>query len=76
MKFFLSITENGFPVKGEDTMSIQQALKDYERVNYFKGATDALMKAIHDDGIDIRCYFSWSTSSSFLPLQVFPTFYY
>lgn len=64
-KLPIFITENGFSVKGEDNMPIQQALKDDERIDYFKGATDTLIKAIHDDGVDIRCYFSWSLLDNF-----------
>ena len=57
---FPSVTENGFAVKGEDDISIQEALKDDERIHYFEGTTDALVKAIHEDSIDIRSYFPWS----------------
>ena len=46
-------------------MPIQDALKDYDRIRYFQGATDALVKAIHEDGVDIRSYFPWSEFFSF-----------
>ena len=59
--FFLqSVTENGFAVKGEDDMPIQEALKDHDRVHYFQGITAALVNAIHEDKIDIRSYIPWS----------------
>ena len=47
----------------ENHMSIQEALEDYDRVHYFQGTTAALVRAIHEDGIDIRSYFPWSTVS-------------
>lgn len=60
-------------------MPIQDALKDYDRIRYFQGATDALVKAIHEDGVDIRSYFPWSKVFSFflwLPLLLMtPCFY-
>ena len=58
--FFQSVTENGFAVKGEDDMPIQEALKDHDRVHYFQGITAALVNAIHEDKIDIRSYIPWS----------------
>ena len=42
-------------------MPIEDALKDYDRIRYFQGNTAVLIKAIHEDGIDIRSYFPWST---------------
>ncbi|KAF8876839.1 beta-glucosidase 1B [Infundibulicybe gibba] len=51
------VTENGFAVKGENDMPLEQALKDSDRVNYFRGTTAALLAAIHEDGVDVRAYF-------------------
>jgi Glycosyl hydrolase family 1 len=55
-----SITENGFAVKGENDMPLEQALKDTDRVNYFRGNTAAPLTAIYEDSIDVRAYFQWS----------------
>lgn len=55
-----SVTENGFAVKDEGTMPLEQALNDTDRIHYFEGTTSVLLQAIHEDGIDIRAYFPWS----------------
>jgi len=57
---FFSVTENGFAVKGENDLQLQEALNDRDRVHYFQGTTAALLNAIHEDGVDIRSYFAWS----------------
>jgi beta-glucosidase len=58
----ISVTENGFAVKDEDSMPREQAIKDTDRVNYFKGTTRSLLAAINEDGVDVRAYFPWSMS--------------
>ncbi len=65
-----SVTENGFAVKDEDAMPLEQALLDHDRVQYFRGTTSALLAAIHEDGVDIRAYFPWSKSYLCLALRV------
>ncbi|KAH0578753.1 Beta-glucosidase 1B [Termitomyces sp. 'cryptogamus'] len=62
-KMPLYVTENGFAVKDEN--SLEQALVDTDRVNYFKGATKNLMLAIFEDGVDVRSYFPWSFLDNF-----------
>ncbi|KAK0229748.1 glycoside hydrolase family 1 protein [Armillaria nabsnona] len=59
------VTENGFAVKDEDAMPLEQALLDHDRVQYFRGTTSALLAAIHEDGVDIRAYFPWSFLDNF-----------
>ncbi|KAL0580566.1 Beta-glucosidase 1B [Marasmius crinis-equi] len=59
------VTENGFSVKDEDTLSLSEALKDTDRLNYFRGTTDSLLKAITEDGVDVRAYFPWSFLDNF-----------
>lgn len=59
---YFSVTENGFAVKDEDAMPREQAIQDVQRVKYFEGTTNALMQAIHEDGVDVRAYFPWSKS--------------
>ena len=60
-----SITENGFAVKDENTMPLEQALADHDRVQYFKGNTAAILAAVREDGVDIRSYFAWSLLDNF-----------
>ncbi|TFL04985.1 glycoside hydrolase family 1 protein [Pterulicium gracile] len=59
------VTENGFAVKDEHTKSVEDAIKDTERVHYFKGVTASLRAAILEDGCDIRAYFGWSLLDNF-----------
>ncbi|KAJ3864226.1 glycoside hydrolase family 1 protein [Lentinula novae-zelandiae] len=54
------VTENGFAVKDEDTMPLEQALNDTDRVHYFEGTTRVLLQATHEDGVDVKAYFPWS----------------
>jgi len=46
-------------------LPLDQAIFDTDRVNYFKGATTALLAAVNEDGIDIRSYFPWSLLDNF-----------
>ena len=46
-------------------MSLEQALADTDRVNYFKGNTAAILAARNEDGVDIRGYFAWSLMDNF-----------
>lgn len=39
---------------------MEDALQDNDRVNYFKGITNALKNAMLEDGVDVRAYFPWS----------------
>ncbi|KII91962.1 glycoside hydrolase family 1 protein [Plicaturopsis crispa FD-325 SS-3] len=59
------VTENGFAVKDEDTMAKEEALLDHDRVQYFRGTTNALAQAVLEDGVDIRAYFPWSFIDNF-----------
>ncbi|KAJ3732805.1 glycoside hydrolase family 1 protein [Lentinula guzmanii] len=59
------VTENGFAVKDEDTMPLEEALNDTDRVHYFEGTTRVLQQAIHEDGVDVRAYFPWSLLDNF-----------
>ena len=60
-----SITENGFAVKDENTMPLEQALADHDRVQYFRCNTAAILAAVREDGVDIRSYFAWSLLDNF-----------
>lgn len=58
------ITENGYAVKGESQMSAEDAVKDADRVTYYRGYLDAVRGAV-EDGADIRSYFAWSFHDNF-----------
>ncbi|KAF4613289.1 hypothetical protein D9613_010794 [Agrocybe pediades] len=64
-KLPIFVTENGFAVKGENDKPLEEALQDSERVHYFQGTTNALMSAIHEDGVQIKSYFPWSFLDNF-----------
>lgn len=61
----ISVTENGFAVKDEDKMPVEEALQDHDRVQYYRGVTESLIKAVNDDGVDVRAYFAWSLLDNF-----------
>ena len=60
-----SVTENGFAVKDEDKMPVEEAIQDHDRVQYYRGVTESLIKAMVDDGVDVRAYFAWSLLDNF-----------
>ncbi|KAL1757376.1 glycoside hydrolase family 1 protein [Schizophyllum commune] len=64
-KLPIYVTENGFAVKDEDSMPKEQAIKDTDRVNYFRGNTKAILDAVNEDGVDVRAYFPWSLLDNF-----------
>lgn len=64
-KMPIFVTENGFAVKGENSLSIEEALHDTDRIEYFQGACNALVAAVSEDGVDVRSYFPWSLLDNF-----------
>ncbi|KAK7027949.1 Beta-glucosidase 1B [Paramarasmius palmivorus] len=64
-KMPIYVTENGFAVKDEDSLPREEALKDHDRVQYFRGTTAALLNAVVEDGVDVRAYFPWSLLDNF-----------
>jgi len=64
-KMPIFVTENGFAVSQENSLPLPGALEDTDRVNFYKGATDAIKKAVEEDGVDIRSYFAWSLLDNF-----------
>lgn len=46
-------------------MPLDQALKDTDRINYFRGTTAALLAAVNEDSVDVRGYFPWSFLDNF-----------
>ncbi|THG95264.1 hypothetical protein EW026_g6363 [Hermanssonia centrifuga] len=60
-----SVTENGFAVKDEDKKTVEEALQDDDRVQYYRGVTSSLLAAVKEDGVDVRGYFGWSLLDNF-----------
>ncbi|KAG6885723.1 Beta-glucosidase 1B [Termitomyces sp. T32_za158] len=60
-----SVTENGFACKDESSLTVAEAIHDNDRVEYYRGYTQALLEAINLDGVDIRSYFAWSLLDNF-----------
>lgn len=58
-----SVTENGFAVKDENSMSLEDALLDTDRKIYYEGNLKAILAAVNE-GVDIRAYFAWSRTFS------------
>lgn len=54
------ITENGWNTPKNDSLSIEEELKDDMRIKYYKDHLEMLHKAIHRDGVDVRGFFGWS----------------
>ncbi|KAF8999138.1 beta-glucosidase 1A [Cyathus striatus] len=59
------VTENGFTIIGEPDLPPEKAVHDADRVDYFKGYTQALLEAVNLDGVDVRSYFAWSLLDNF-----------
>ena len=60
MLSWFSVTENGFPVKGENNLPVELAVQDTDRQEYFEQYTKALLEAVTEDNADVRGYFGWS----------------
>ncbi|PPQ75617.1 hypothetical protein CVT24_010985 [Panaeolus cyanescens] len=58
------VTENGFAAKS-DSGTVEEALKDTDRVNYYRGYTRALVDAVKEDGVLVKSYFAWSLLDNF-----------
>jgi beta-glucosidase len=54
------VTENGTSVKGESDLSLEDALKDEFRAQYFRDYVGALMDARDEDGVNVVGYLAWS----------------
>ncbi|EKM56612.1 glycoside hydrolase family 1 protein [Phanerochaete carnosa HHB-10118-sp] len=59
------VTENGFPVKGENDLFVEEAVNDIDRQEYFREYAEALLQAVTEDGADVRGYFGWSLLDNF-----------
>lgn len=54
------MTENGTSVKGESEMTLEDALNDEFRAQYFRDYIRALAEAYSLDAVDVRGYMVWS----------------
>ncbi|KAJ5673898.1 glycoside hydrolase superfamily [Penicillium macrosclerotiorum] len=59
------ITENGCPCPGESEMTLEQAVEDDFRVQYFATYLDAMSRAIYQDGVQVLGYYAWSFMDNF-----------
>ena len=59
------MTENGFAVKNENDLPVEDAVHDTDRINYFAGNVQALLDAVNEDGVVIKSYFPWSFLDNF-----------
>ncbi|KAF7302934.1 Glycoside hydrolase family 1 protein [Mycena kentingensis (nom. inval.)] len=59
------VTENGFAVMNESSLPRADALKDTDRVAYYRGVLGSLQAAIDEDGVDVRAYLAWSLLDNF-----------
>lgn len=58
------ITENGCDVPGEASMSIEEAMNDQFRINYYSSYLEQVDKAMQE-GVNVRGYFAWSLLDNF-----------
>lgn len=59
------VTENGFAVKNESGLSVEDAIHDGDRVEYYRAYAQALLDAVCTDGVDVKGYFGWSLLDNF-----------
>lgn len=55
-----SVTENGFSAKSDALLSLPEVVHDADRVEYFRGYSNALLEAVALDGVPVKSYFAWS----------------
>ncbi|XP_059658668.1 beta-glucosidase 12-like [Cornus florida] len=58
------ITENGVSEKRNDTIPLEEALEDTQRVNYHSSHLSCVQQAIQD-GVNVMGYFVWSLMDNF-----------
>ncbi|KAJ7375341.1 glycosylceramidase [Desmophyllum pertusum] len=59
------VTENGVAAPGEVNKTGPNRLDDVFRVDYYKGYTNAMLKAIIDDGVNVKGYMAWTLMDNF-----------
>jgi beta-glucosidase len=55
------ITENGWSSRG----SMEEEINDIQRVLFHANTTSEVLKAINEDGVDVRGYFAWSMMDNY-----------
>jgi beta-glucosidase len=58
------ITENGMDETNDETLSLEEALADNRRVDYYHQHLSSIQSAI-EEGVDVRGYFAWSLLDNF-----------
>jgi beta-glucosidase len=56
------VTEGGWSLEAEDARS---GKRDLERTMYFANYTSEMLKAIQEDGVQVKGYFAWSLMDNF-----------
>ena len=54
------VTENGVSVPGENALKLPEVLNDTFRIRYYEGYLNAMLDAIHVDGVKVLGYMAWS----------------
>jgi beta-glucosidase len=54
------VTENGISVPNENALPLKEALNDTFRIHYYQGYLNAMLDAIHIDGVHVLGYMAWS----------------
>lgn len=59
------VTENGCDVPGEMGASLEDALNDTFRVNYYRYYLDEAAKAVMENNVNLKGYYAWSLLDNF-----------
>ncbi|KAH9941199.1 beta-glucosidase 1A [Epithele typhae] len=59
------VTENGFAVKDENTLPLDEVVHDKDRIEYYDGYANAVLQAVTEDGVQVKSYFAWSLLDNF-----------
>ncbi|KAJ9116485.1 hypothetical protein QFC22_004927 [Naganishia vaughanmartiniae] len=54
------VTENGFTIAGETSMTVADRVNDVQRQAYFNGYIKQLIDAVREEGIPMAGYMGWS----------------
>jgi beta-glucosidase len=64
-KYPIYVTEFGFSCPNEANLPVEEAVHDTDRLDYFKGYTEMIARAISEDGVKIAGCFGWSLLDNF-----------
>ena len=59
------ITEMGYPVPNEDTMTLDEVVNDVLRVQFFQDHVQNIMDAIYIDKVPIKAFMAWAFLDNF-----------